>query len=181
MLDLILRSLRLLFLKASAIYQTDELFYQLYTMYSAIFSKTQKALPILQYHCGTPARRRAQSLCPGAYYEVRLYKENCKYHDMTTAEIIKSKSLTTSTLTWLNSQDKKKLPAWTEAENVQTHNFYLSSPPLFWIQVLFRRLRTQFLKYSRILQLVQKVRRDSAWQVSVVFHIFSALKVTALI
>lgn len=104
-------------------YQTDELLYQLYTVYGTIFSTTQKNLPVLQHHYGTPARRRAQ-FCPRAYYEDRLYMGHGKYHGTNTDKILKSKSLTTSIPTWLHTQDKKYLTTRVEGENIQEHGFY---------------------------------------------------------
>lgn len=151
MLHLILRSFRWLFLKASAMDQTDELLYQLYTVYSTIFSTTQKNLPVLQHSYGTPARRRAQLLCPRAYYEDRLYMENSKYHARNTDKILKSKSLTTSTPTWLNTQDKKYLTTWMKAENVQDHMFYCRSSTVLDSSFMLKCKDTVFevFKYLR--------------------------------
>lgn len=104
-------------------------------MYGTIFSTTQKNLPVLQQHYGTPARRRAQ-LCPRAYYEDRLYTENGKYHDMNTDKILKSKSLTILISTWLHTQDKNFYQhRWKEKTYKNTG--FIIGHSLFWIQVSF--------------------------------------------
>lgn len=90
-------------------------------MYSTIFSTTQKKLPALQHHYGTTARRRARLFCPRAYCEDRLYIKNSKYYAMSTDKILESKSLTTSTPTWLNTQDKQY--EWKQ----KTYKFYCTS------------------------------------------------------